>query len=153
MLIVRITGLALIAIGTLAGLAMLASAAGLPVTVSLAGVWLLFLLSFLGGFVLLAVGLRGERGRIILRIAGGVLVFHGLAAALCLLLAAVALLEPRNVYQLWALFLICLPAGVVLALVGELWGVATNRGSQGLVKRTGSPPPRPRSADQGSSPR
>ncbi|HMB52097.1 MAG TPA: hypothetical protein VKU40_02190 [Thermoanaerobaculia bacterium] len=148
MLIVRVTGLALIAIGTLAGLAMLASAAGLPITVSLAGVWILFLLSFLGGFVLLAIGLRGARGRIILRIAGGVLVFHGLASALCLLFAAVGLLEPRNVYQLWALFLICLPAGVVLALVGELWGAGKKSDSRELVKRTGSPPPPPRSADQ-----
>lgn len=121
MLIVRMTGFALVTIGTLAGLALLASAAGLPVTVSLAGVWVLFALSFLGGFVLLAIGSRGARGRTILRVAGGVLVFLGLAAAVCLLLAALAVLEPRDVFQLWALFLLCLPAGVVLSLVGELW--------------------------------
>jgi len=147
MLIVRITALALIAIGTLAGLALLGSAAGLPVTVSLAGVWFLFALTFAGGFVLLAIGSRGARGRTIFRFAGGVLVFLGLAAAVCLLLAALGVLVPRDVFQLWALFLLCLPAGVVLSLIGELWGEAAKGDSREPVKRTGSPPPRHRSAD------
>lgn len=119
MLILRIAGIVLICVGTLAGLSLLVAAAGLAVSVSLSGFWFFYLLSFVGGFVLYALGSAKAPTERLFRVAGGILVFIGLSAAVSLLLSGVELLRPSRVGQLWALFLLCLPLGVLATMAAE----------------------------------
>lgn len=119
MLILRVAGIILIVVGVVSGVSILASAAGLDLAVSLKGFWLFYLLSFVGGFVLYALGSRDAPTEQLFKVAGGILVVIGLSAAVCLLLSGIGRLHPAEAGQLWALFLICLPAGVGATVLAE----------------------------------
>ena len=119
MLILRAAGIVLIVVGVLSGLSILVSAAGLELSVSLKGFWLFYLLSFVGGFVLYALGSKQAPTENLFKVAGGILVIIGLSAAVCLLLSGIGRLAPTDAGQLWALFLLCLPVGVIATLLAE----------------------------------
>jgi hypothetical protein len=121
-MVLRTAGVFLIVAGVLSGIVLLLSPFGATLTISTAQFWFFYMLCFIGGFVLYALGAPKSSTERILKLAGGILVFTGLCAAICLLLRSIAILPTADSSdQLWLLFLVCLPLGVLATLVGDNW--------------------------------
>jgi len=148
MLVLRVAGVILVSVGVLSGVSLLVAAAGLNLSVSIEGFWFFYLVSFIGGFILYALGSKVAPTEKLFKVAGGILVIIGLSAAVSLLLSGVQLLAPSDVGQLWALFLLCLPLGVLATLAAE--AEARQHALRCLQKEFGRAPRR-KSRAQGSS--
>jgi peptidoglycan/LPS O-acetylase OafA/YrhL len=119
MTIFKVIGIGMIVLGAASGAAIFLTPFGLNVSGSMFTLWLFFALCFVGGFILYALGSRQASASEVLKTAGGILLILGLLSAVSIFLAKVGIAHSEDSGSLWALFLICTPAGMAAVLAAE----------------------------------
>ena len=122
MAILRFAGYVLVVLGILAGTLLFLPAYGKDLAIAPLGLWFLFLACLAVGLILVAITSQ-EPPRSLLRGTGGVLVILALVAVVAILLSALGFAAAVDASNLWALFLLCLPFGIVLVLAGDKLGM------------------------------
>lgn len=122
MAILRYAGFLLVVFGIAAGALLFLPAYGRGLTIAPLGHWFLFLACLLVGLILVTLA-SPEVPRPLLRGTGGVLVIIALVAVVAILLSAVGVVAAIDPSNLWALFLLCLPVGIVLVVAGDKMGM------------------------------
>jgi hypothetical protein len=122
MAILRFAGYALAVLGILTGTLLFLPAYGKELAIAPLGLWFLFLACLLVGLILVAATSQSPP-RPLLRGTGGVLVIIALVAVVAILLSALGVAAAMDASNLWALFLLCLPFGIVLVIAGDKLGM------------------------------
>src|SRR4051794_4510446 len=121
MVILRLAGYLLVLFGIAAGALLFLPAYGRGLAITPLGLWFLFLACLLVGLILVTVA-STEAPRPLLKGTGGVPVAIAMVAVSAILLSAVGAVAPTDASKLWALFLLCLPVGIVLVVAGDKMG-------------------------------
>jgi peptidoglycan/LPS O-acetylase OafA/YrhL len=111
---------------------------GQDLSITPLGLWFLFLACLLVGLILVTLASH-EAPRPLLRGTGGVLVIIALVAVVAILLAATGLVPAADAANLWALFLLCLPFGIVLVLAGDKLGLKRKKKTMTLQEMESAP--------------
>ena len=122
MAILRYAGYLLVFFGIAAGALLFLPAYGRGLAIAPLGLWFLFLACLLVGLILVTIA-SPEAPRPLLKATGGVLVVIALVAVVAILLSAVGAVATTDPSNLWALFLLCLPVGIVLVVAGDKMGM------------------------------
>ena len=122
MAILRYAGYLLVLFGIAAGALLFLPAYGRGLAITPLGLWFLFLACLLVGLILVTIA-SPEAPRPLLKAIGGVLVVIALVAVFAILLSAVGAVATTDPSNLWALFLLCLPVGIVLVVAGDKMGM------------------------------
>ena len=120
--ILRYAGYLLVLFGIAAGALLFLPAYGRGLAIAPLGLWFLFLACLLVGLILVTIA-SPEAPRPLLKAIGGVLVVIALMAVFAILLSAVGAVATTDPSNLWALFLLCLPVGIVLVVAGDKMGM------------------------------
>jgi FtsH-binding integral membrane protein len=142
MMILRFAGYALVVLGIMAGALLFLPAYGKGLAIAPLGLWFLFLACLLVGLILVAITSQ-EAPRPLLRGTGGVLVLIALVAVVAILLSATGLVAAADASNLWALFLLCLPCGIVLVLAGDKLGLKRKKKTMTLQEMQDAAKPAP----------
>lgn len=138
MVILRFAGYTLAILGIMAGGLLFLPAYGQGLTITPLGLWFLFLACLLVGLILVTLASQ-EAPRPLLRGTGGVLVIIALVAVVAILLSATGLVPAADASNLWALFLLCLPFGIVLVLAGDKLGLKRKKKTMTLQEMESAP--------------
>ncbi len=122
MAILRYAGFLLVVFGVAAGALLFLPAYGRGLAIAPLGHWFLFLACLLVGLILVTLA-SPDVPRPLLRGTGGVLVLIALVAVFAILLSAVGAVATTDPSNLWALFLLCLPVGIVLVVAADKVGM------------------------------
>jgi hypothetical protein len=129
MRIFRVIGACLITLGILAAVAILLfpfqvfRGAGILLRGPETSLWLFFVLCFIAGFVLFALGSKKASIKNLLEVAGSILLILGLTAATAIFLIKVNLLIASSTTSLWWLFVPCTILGGVAVYVSDEFSV------------------------------
>ncbi len=119
MLIFKTAGILLISLGILSGLLLFAFPFGIKIQGSAFTFWLLYVLCYVGGFILYALGSPDNSAEKILRTASGILIMIGLMSAIAIFLDKTGLIKTDGTVSLWLLFVICTISGTLGELIAE----------------------------------
>jgi FtsH-binding integral membrane protein len=142
MVILRLAGYLLVLFGIAAGALLFLPAYGRGLAITPLGLWFLFLACLLVGLILVTIA-STEAPRPLLKATGGVLMIIALVAVVAILLSAIGAVATADPSNLWALFLLCLPVGIVLILAGDKLGMKRKRKTTTLQETESPPEPRP----------
>ncbi|MEC4684992.1 MAG: hypothetical protein VST71_04570 [Nitrospirota bacterium] len=130
MFIFRVAGIILISLGVISGIVLFISPFGVEVQGSVFTFWLLYLLCYVGGFILYALGSPDSSAEEVMRTASGMLIIIGLMSAISIFLDKVGILKAEGTFSLWLLFIISNLAGTI----GIFFAEAVKRKKNGEVK-------------------
>ena len=116
MIIFTLIGICLLILSGFAGVFIFLSSFKAYLDVSASTLWSLFILNFLGGHILFAVGTNKDSVIIMLKISSTFLLLLGLSSAVMLFLNAMNIAPAESTGSLWALFLLCTVVGIALVL-------------------------------------
>jgi hypothetical protein len=139
MFFLRLIGFGLMLIALAAGTAILLQPFYAPQIVSTMSMWALFALAFPAALLLLSIGAEQHRLGGTLALAGAVLLLFALVAAGTLLATNLSLGRPSDSTSSWLIFVICVPVGLALLLMGRFFSLqlsqrmASPRGPHGTA--------------------
>lgn len=119
MLIFKIIGICLIVIGLGSGAGIFLEPFGLSIQGSTLTIWLLFVVCFVGGFLMYGVGAKEKPAHTIMRVAGSFLLVYGLVPAASFFMGKIGLVQPKGTGALWALFILCTLSGITAVITAE----------------------------------
>lgn len=111
MLIFQFIGFFLILLGIASGVAIFTNPFGYGLQGSEVTMWVFFVMSFIGGFVLYAMG-SSEGHKDIIKTAGSLLLIIGLMSAMGIFIDKVGIIHANGTFSLWLLFIVCTLSGV-----------------------------------------
>jgi hypothetical protein len=145
MVILRFAGYLLVLFGIAAGALLFLPAYGRGLAIAPLGLWFLFLACLLVGLILVTLA-SPQPPRPLLKGTGGVLVVIALVAVFAILLSAIGAVATADPSNLWALFLLCLPVGIVLVLAGDKMGMKRKKKTTTLQEAESAAGPQSRTA-------
>ncbi len=119
MLIFKIAGIVLISLGILSGFLLFVFPFGIEIQGSAYTFWLLYVLCYVGGFILYALSSPDNSAGKILRTASSILIMIGLMSAIAIFLDKTGLIKANGTLSLWLLFILCTSSGALGALIAE----------------------------------
>ena len=119
MFIFKIAGSLLILLGILSGLLLLAFPFGIKIQGSIFTFWLLYVLCYVGGFILYALSSPDNSAEKILRTSSDILIMIGLMSAVSIFLDKISVIKAEGTLSLWLLFIICTITGTLGELAAE----------------------------------
>lgn len=112
MFIFKVIGLFMILLGIASGVAIFVNPFGLQLQGSQITMWFLFVLAFIGGFVLYALGSSENSHKDIIKTGGSLLLIIGLMSAMGIFIDKVGIIAADGTFSLWLLFILCSLGGV-----------------------------------------
>jgi len=119
MIFFRFVGFLMILLGIASGIGIFVEPFGLPIEGSQATLWFLFVLVFIGGFILYALGSPNQSKENLIKTCGGILLIIGLMSAMGIFISKMGLIKADGTFSLWLLFLLCIISGAAAIYISE----------------------------------